>query len=153
MLAILGLVFGMLAPMAQVGPAYAATVNSAVFSGGAGTVGGPSNTSTLYAKQGGVLTLTVTTSNDTKCVEVTGDHTARQNGNLSTWIFSFTAGAGNGLKTVTATAFKNKGATVNDPCDTSNGFMSASYILDNTGPGVTAILSPAANGAGWNNRN
>lgn len=55
-------------------PASAASVTSAVFSGGAGTesVGG-----VLYAKQGTAanptnLTLTVATSSDTKCVEVTG---------------------------------------------------------------------------------
>src|SRR2546421_9694168 len=44
--------------------AGASTVSTATFSGGAGTVtvGG-----TLYAKNGGVLTLTVNTSSDTKC--------------------------------------------------------------------------------------
>ena len=49
--------------------AFASSVTSAVFTGGAGTVtvGG-----TLYAKQGAALTLTVVTSSDTKCVDVTG---------------------------------------------------------------------------------
>src|SRR4051794_31465246 len=49
--------------------AFASTVTSAVFSGGAGTapVGG-----TLYAKQGATVTLTVVTSSDTKCVNVAG---------------------------------------------------------------------------------
>ena len=48
--------------------AFASSVTSAVFSGtGTVSVGG-----TLYAKQGTALTLTVVTSNDTKCVAVTG---------------------------------------------------------------------------------
>src|SRR6188472_3246715 len=49
--------------------ASASSVSSAVFTGGAGTV---SVGGTLYAKQGAALTLTVVTSSDTKCVEVTG---------------------------------------------------------------------------------
>src|SRR3954465_7610078 len=70
--------------------AFGSSVTSAVFTGGAGTasVGG-----TLYAKQGGALTLTVVTSSDTKCVEVTGAFTGRQTSNTakSTWTFTPTA--------------------------------------------------------------
>jgi hypothetical protein len=48
-------------------PALASTVTSASFTGGAGTVavGG-----TLYARNGGALTLTVSTSADAQCVDV-----------------------------------------------------------------------------------
>ena len=66
------LVLGMLG-----GGAFGASVTSASFSGGANTVvvGAPG---TLYAKQGATVTLTVATSSDTKCVELTGAHTALQ---------------------------------------------------------------------------
>ena len=55
--------------------AYGASVTAASFTGGAGTV---TVGNTVYAKQGGQLTLTVTTSSDTQCVEVTGAFTGHQ---------------------------------------------------------------------------
>ncbi len=55
--------------------ALGSSVGSAAFSGGAGTV---NVAGTLYAKSGGALTLTVSTSSDTKCVEITGAFAARQ---------------------------------------------------------------------------
>src|SRR5213078_2101676 len=111
------------------------TVSSASFSGGAGTV---SVGGTLYAKSGAVLTLTVATSTDTKCVEITGAHTARQTSATakSSWTFAFTAGAGDGVKTVTAAASPNFNA--NNCTGQSQTPRSASYVLDNTGPQVTA---------------
>jgi hypothetical protein len=142
--------------------AYGASVVSASFSGGAGTasVGG-----TLYAKQGATLTLTVTTDSNTKCVRVTDGTTSIDKDAASaqtSWTFTsadstalFVAGSGSGVKTVTATAFKN--ANGQHKC-TANagedlGVKTASYILDNTGPAVSGTLSPAANGAGWNKNN
>jgi len=129
---------------------FGSTVSSAAFSGGAGTasVGG-----TLYAKNGGALTLSVTTSSDTKCVQVTGAFTARQTSNnaKSSWTFNFTAGAGDGVQTVTAAASPNFNA--NNCTGQSQSPQNASFVLDNTGPLVTAALSPAANAAGWNNSN
>src|SRR5438067_12789403 len=99
----------MLSPLSNPTLSYASTVSSAVFTGGAGTasVGG-----TLYAKNGGALTLTVNTSSDTKCVEVTGAFTARQTSSTakSTWTFSFTAGAGDGAQAATAAASPNSNA-------------------------------------------
>ncbi len=127
--------------------AEASTVTSASFNGGAGTV---SVGGTLYAKQGASLTLTVNTSNDTKCVEVSGAFTATQTSATakSTWTFSFTAGAGDGVQTVTATARPNFNQ---NNCTGQPGSGTVSFVLDNTGPTVTATLSPTPNAAGWNN--
>ena len=50
-----------------IGGAVGSTVTGASFTGAAGTV---SVGGTLYAKQGGALTLTVSTSSDTKCVDI-----------------------------------------------------------------------------------
>lgn len=132
------------------GGAFASTVSSAVFSGGSGTV---SVGGTLYAKSGGALTLTVTTSNDTKCVELTGAHTARQTSSTakSSWTFALSAGSGDGVQTVTAAASPNFNA--NNCTGQSQTPRTASYVLDNTGPLVTAALSPAANAAGWSKSN
>jgi len=141
----LGLLAPALAPAGAPGAA-AASVVSASFGGGSGTavVGG-----TLYAKQGASLTLNVTTSSDTRCVVVTGDHSATQTSNTdkSSWSFNFTAGSGDGPRTVTVTAYRNNG------CNQSPGSGIASYVVDNTPPTVTASLSPAPNAAGWNNSN
>jgi hypothetical protein len=130
--------------------AFGASVTSAAFSGGSGTF---TAGSTVYAKSGGALTLTVTTSTDTKCVEVTGAHTARQTSSSakSSWTFTLTAGSGDGVQTVTATASPNFNA--NNCTGQSQSPQNASYILDNTGPQVSAALSPAANAAGWRNAN
>jgi len=130
--------------------AFDSSVNSAAFTGGAGTatVGG-----TLYAKNGGALTLTVSTSNDTKCVDVTGSLTGHQTSSTakSSWTFSFTAGAGDGTQTVTAAASPNFNQNNNQCTGQSQSPKSASFVLDNTGPVVTAALSPSPNAGGWNN--
>lgn len=141
---------GLIAPLAMSGVASASTVSSAAFSGGAGTasVGG-----TLYAKSGGALTLTVNTSSDTQCVDVSGGLTGHQQSGTakSTWTFSFTAGDGDGVQGVTATASPSFNAQ--NKCNGNSGSAQASYTLDNTGPVVTASISPAPNGAGWNKDN
>ena len=129
-------------------PAYASSVTSAVFSGGAGTV---SVGGTLYAKQGAALTLTVVTSSDTKCVAVTGAATLpRQTSSTakSNWTFTTTAPAGNGAQAFTVAASPNFNT---NNCTGQTGTTQASYTLDNTGPVVTAALTPAANSFGWNN--
>lgn len=127
-------------------PASAASVTSAVFTGGAGTV---SVGGTLYAKQGAALTLTVTTSGDTQCVDVAGAFTAHQESTTakSTWTFTTAAPVGDGVKSVTAAAasMNNK-----DKCTGQSATVQGSYTLDNTGPVVTAALTPTANAAGWN---
>jgi large repetitive protein len=136
---------------ASVPAAHASSVTGATFSsGGAGAV---SSGGVLYARNGGALILTLITSSDTKCVDVTGallGHNSSATAK-STWTFSFTAGAGNGLQTVTATA--KPGFNTNDSCTGTPGAATASYVLDNTGPTVSPVLTPAANAAGWNKNN
>ncbi|MCU1575804.1 MAG: hypothetical protein JWP70_508, partial [Leifsonia sp.] len=137
------------AAMLSTTPAFAAgsTVTSATFTGGTGTV---SSGGTLYAKQGGALTLTVITSNDTQCVDVAGAFTAHSESSTakSNWTFTKTAGAGDGVQAVTVTASKN--ANGQGSCSSASQAMQALYTLDNTGPMVTAALSPQPNAAGWN---
>ena len=108
LLVVLSMVLGTLGPVARVSPAYAASVTTASFAPNDNKsviVGG-----TLYAKSGNSLLLNVTTSADTQCVAVTGAHTdtAKQSGGTTTWQFkggNFTAGSGNGVQTVTVTAY------------------------------------------------
>ena len=131
--------------------AYAASVSSAVFSGSAGTlsVGG-----VLYAKQGAALTLTVVTSSDTKCVDVTGAAALpRQTSSTakSSWTFTTTAPAGDGAQAFTVAASPNY--NVNGACTGQTNSTQASYTLDNTGPTVSSALTPAPNAAGWNKAN
>jgi len=107
----------------------------------------------LYAKNGGALTLTVATSSDTKCVEVSGAHAAKLTSSAakSSWTFPFTAETGDGVKTVSAVAFPNFNSK--DNCSGNNDRATASYVLDNTGPTLTATLSSLPNTAGWNKSN
>lgn len=142
--------FTLASVLAMSASGIASTVSSAKFTGGSGTV---SVGSVLYAKQGGALTLTVTTSSDTKCVDVIGALSGHQTSTSakSSWTFNFTASTGDGVKTVTATASPNFNA--NNCTGQSQSPQSASFILDNTGPVVTGALSPAPNGAGWNDSN
>jgi hypothetical protein len=150
-----GTVLALAALVAVVGSsAFGSSVSSASFTAGGVVVSG-----TRYAKQGQLLTLTVTTSSDTKCVEITGAHTDRQTSSTakSNWTFDFTAGAGDGLKVVTAAASPNFNA--NNCTGQSQNPQSASYVLDNTGPTLLPSntdktgVSPAPNAAGWNNTN
>src|SRR5437667_1305642 len=147
----LALALGGAASLAISSPAEASSVTSAAFTGGAGTV---SVGGALYAKQGGALTLTVNTSGDTQCVDVSGAFTGHQPSGTakSTWTFSFIAGSGDGAQGVTVAASRDVNKN-NGQCTGPTGTGQASYTLDNTGPTVTAALSPAANAAGWNNAN
>lgn len=131
-------------------PAFASTVTTATFTGSAGTV---SSGGTLYAKQGGALTLTVITSSDTKCVDVAGAFTAHDQsaGAKTNWTFTTTAGAGDGAQGVTVFASPNVNAQ--GKCTGQTNSLQASFTLDNTGPVLTASLAPAANAAGWNKAN
>ncbi|MGY1737167.1 OmpL47-type beta-barrel domain-containing protein [Geodermatophilus sp. SYSU D00684] len=129
-------------------PAQAASVTSAVFSGGSGTV---SVGGTLYAKQGAALTLRVITSSDTECVDVKGAATLpRQTSSTakSDWTFTTTAPAGDGVQAFTVTASQKFNA---NNCTGQSTSTQASYTVDDTGPVVTGALTPAPNAAGWNN--
>jgi hypothetical protein len=130
-------------------PASASSVSAAAFSGGSGTL---TVNGTLYAKQGGALTLTVTTSSDTKCVEVSGALSARQLSDTAktSWTFTFSAGAGDGAQAVTVAASPG----FNSPrtnCTGQSNSTQASFVADNTGPTSTPAVTPAPNAAGWNN--
>ncbi|MDQ1607795.1 MAG: hypothetical protein QOE16_527, partial [Microbacteriaceae bacterium] len=146
----LGSVLAVVSAMLSVAPAFASSVTSATFTGGAGTT---SSGGTLYAKQGGALTLTVITSSDTQCVDVAGAFTAHATSATakSNWTFTTTAGTGDGVQAVTAAASPNVNAQ--DKCTGQSSSLQASFTLDNTGPVVTAALAPAANAAGWNKAN
>ncbi|MGW5238156.1 OmpL47-type beta-barrel domain-containing protein [Monashia sp. NPDC004114] len=129
-------------------PALASTVTSATFTGGGGTalVGG-----TLYARQGATLTLTVITSSDTKCVEVTGAASPPIQTSPSaqtSWTFTLTAPSGDGAQAVTVAASPDFNSQPKCTGMTRTG--QALYVLDNTGPTVSAQLTPAPNAAGWN---
>jgi hypothetical protein len=145
---VLGMVLGLLTPLFQATPTYASTVSSAVFTGGAGTA---SVAGTLYAKNGGALTLTVTTSSDTQCVDVAGALSGHQQSSTATssWTFHFTAGGGNGVQAVTVAVSSNFNEQ-QSKCTGNTASTQVSYTLDNTGPVMTGALSPAPNAAGWN---
>src|SRR2546421_5988509 len=87
-------------------PAFASSVMSAVFTGSAGSV---SVGGVLYAKNTGALTLTVTTSSDTKCVDVAGAFTDHQQSSpgKSSWSFHSPPGGGDGVPAGTPTASPN----------------------------------------------
>lgn len=143
--------------------AQAASVTSAVFSGGAGTYTAADGT--VYAKQGAALTLTVNTDGNTRCVDVidgNGNTIATKSGsNSGSWTFSgsayswLTAEAGSGMVQYTTKAWRNvngQGKCVANQNETF-GVQSASYTLDNAAPTATGVVSPAPNGAGWNKAN
>src|SRR3954465_15593169 len=134
------------------GSADAASVTSASFSGGAGTFTAANGT--VYAKQGGALTLTVNTDGNTRCVDVidgNGNTIATKSGsNSATWTFSgsaypwLTAGAGSGVVQYTTKAWRNVNGNGNCVANQNENFgvQSAAYTLDNTAPTATGALTP-----------
>ncbi|HYI33427.1 MAG TPA: hypothetical protein VEX88_08205, partial [Glaciibacter sp.] len=128
--------------------AFASSISAATFSGGAGTA---SVAGTLYAKSGATVTLTVSTSSDTKCVVVGGSMSSTQTSATakSSWTFTTTASGTDGARAVTAVASTNFNSNSNCTGNRSDSTQ-ASYTVDNTGPAVVASLSPAANAADWN---
>ncbi len=114
------------------------------------TAGGVSANGMRYAKSGSTLTLTVNTDTAARCVEVTGLQTQTSSGAKTTWTFSAPTaptGTPDGVQAKTVKI----GESSNNGCNSHVSTTSVSYVLDNTGPSVTASVNPAANGAGWNN--
>ena len=148
---VVALVTALVAGMLVIGaaPSSAASVTAASFTAS-------------YAKLGQTLTLNVETDSTTKCVRVTdGTTTVDKDSNSfqRSWTFTsadsaalFTAGSGDGVKIVTATAYRNSNAQHKCTANVGESFgtKTASYVLDNTGPTVTGALAPAPNAAGWN---
>ena len=66
----------------------------------------------------------------------------------SSWTFTTPAPAGDGAQAFTVAASPNFNA---NNCTGQTNSTQASYTVDNTGPVVTAALTPAANAAGWSN--
>ncbi len=128
-------------------PAFGATVTSATFSGGPGTV---KVGDTLFARTGAAITLDVVTSSDTQCVDIAGALTGHQQSAVarSTWSFTFTAPAGEGANSVIVSA--SPSFNTQQKCTGNTRTGQATFTLDNTGPVVTGSKSPAPNAAGWN---
>ena len=138
--------------------AKAAEATAASFTGITGSYTDPAS-GQVYVKQGGSVTLNVTTSNDTKCVDVNLNTSSQKMTQTSStaktsWSFTFNVPAGDGIVTATASASPSfnsaGGCTGSTP---GNARASASYIVDNTGPVVTGVKTPAPNALGWNNSN
>ena len=118
----------------------------------------------LYVRQGVALILNISTDAATKCVDVIDGSGATRatlttdGSGLSSWTLKSTnypwlvAGSGNGVQAFTlksSKGFNGQGKCNSGPTN-SYPVQAASYVLDNTAPTATAVLSPAPNGAKWN---
>ncbi|WP_157984846.1 OmpL47-type beta-barrel domain-containing protein [Lentzea terrae] len=116
---------------------------------------GVTSNGVFHARSGKQISLVVHTANTAKCVEVAGLPRQTSTSGATTWTFPLTTPNGaDGLQSrtvITGEGF-NPNPNANN-CNTKTATTTASYVLDNTGPAVTASLSPAANAAGWNNGN
>lgn len=120
------------------------------FSSPAVTFGGDGVTSNgvFHARSGKQISLVVHTANTARCVEVSGLPKQTSSGS-TTWTFPLTTPNGaDGVQARTVTIGESSNA---NNCTVRTAVTTASYVLDNTGPAVTASLNPAANAAGWNN--
>lgn len=151
----------------EAGTELRAAATASIISGGY-TAGG-----VTYAKQGDVLTLSVVTKDNAKCIlfedvtvasspVVLGStyDTAKEpkGGNgTDTWSYSLTAGTGNGTRSIRATPYKNtnlpkgsptSGTSTANLCgtdrDTNDSVTTVSYRLANTPPAITGSHTPAA---------
>lgn len=131
-------------------PAQAA-INSMSITGGTGTV---TVGSTLYARQGQTVNVTVVTDTVPCEVRLTGAHSAilsapsSSTATTKTWNFGpFTVADGDGTRTVTAATMK---LHTNGKCQTNDSTSSGSYVADNTKPAIGhTVTAGAPNGAGW----
>ena len=135
--------------------ANAASATNAVWSG-FGTYTAPSG---QIFGNGGPATLTVSTTNDTKCVDIkrswVGSKVSQTSDSAkSIWTFSVDVPTGGGVFTVTASAspsFNSSGGCTG--ATPGNAEVSASYIVDDAPPVVTGVGTPTANALGWRNVN
>ncbi|HEX8870028.1 MAG TPA: hypothetical protein VF821_30475, partial [Lentzea sp.] len=105
----------------------------------------------FYARSGKQINLVAHFANTAKCIQLGGSPGVSLNG-VTSWTFAVTTPNGaDGVQSPTVTIGEN--TNPNGNCTTKTASTTASYVLDNTGPAVTASLSPAANAAGWNNGN
>jgi hypothetical protein len=134
--------------------AHASNATAAVWAG-AGTYTNPS-TGQVFGK-GGTATLTVTTSNDTKCVSLNPDWTSTKptqtsNTAKTSWAFTLTVPSTTGTFSVTASASPSFNAGGNCTGSTpGNATVTSSYVVDAGAPVVTGVGTPAANAFGWRN--
>jgi hypothetical protein len=146
MLALLAAVFVPAVLLTLVGSALganASSISSASLTGGNGTY--TNGNGTIYAKQGGQLTLAVGGSN-IACVELSSG----QKDAAAPFSFALSAGAGDGPASITVTAYPSYNAN-NGNCSGNRDAIDKSYQLDNTGPVVSASLNPTPNALGWTN--
>src|SRR5262249_54313250 len=114
-----------------------ASISSASLSGASGTF--TNGSGTVFAKQGGLLTLAVSGSSIACVVLANGDKD-----HAAPFSFPLTAAAGDGPVSVTATAYPNYNSN-NGNCSGNSDSKTVSYQLDNTGPVVSGSVSPAPN--------
>ncbi len=127
---------GVSVPVPQSG---ATTVSATTLVGGVNTF---NSAGVIYAKSGGVLTLTVVTDSQARCVELSPAVAALQTstGTKTSWVFSWTDGAlSNGTRPITATAGDGGNST---KCKDNLASRTVSYIVDNSAPTVTAVKTP-----------
>ncbi len=115
----------------------ASPVTAAIAGGGSGTyLGG----TTWFAKNGGALTLTVTTTQPANCVTVSGYGnipTQTSGSGKTSWTFGFSAGTGNGQQTLTASAYNNTSCSPNQNGKIGPAFGRPLGAGSGSGPFVT----------------
>src|SRR4051794_2148258 len=144
----LAVLLGVFAVPVALLPSFAssASVASLALSGGAGTidVGG-----TLYAKSGGAIGVDIGASADSRCVRVfeNGAPVGTQSNpsGSDSWHFDLLAPNATGVQQMRATAYATP------DCHGAWGSSTASFIADNTGPRVSAFITPSPTAYGWNN--
>ncbi|MDP9407467.1 MAG: hypothetical protein M3P95_06275, partial [Actinomycetota bacterium] len=134
-------------------PASAASVSKIEVTGSADNTIAATATSPLFAKKDATVTFKATTSADTKCVEVKGAFAEIQKSDSakSEWTFTTAAPAGDGEKAITVFASNNWSESGNPKTVSCNGntqSLQSKYLLDNTGPTLTAT----PNSDGWTNQ-
>ncbi|HEY3261103.1 MAG TPA: PxKF domain-containing protein, partial [Pseudonocardiaceae bacterium] len=119
------------------------------------TAGGISVNGVYYARSGSTLTLTVNTDSAARCVNVEGVPNQSSDTAKTVWTFAVPLAAtstADGVVTKSVTIGEQYNNEISKTCTGNTKVTtSVSYVLDNTGPSVTAALSPQPNAAGWNN--